>query len=194
MCPFCIGSAVLIAGGFMSTGGLTALPVNNFRSKREKKGTAMRLVDSILMEIDQEAQTTKRILDRIPEDKLTWKPHPKSYSLGQLALHIASVPGNVAALAVPDTKEASNFSQPQPKSLESAKDMLKKMDDARLTSTWTLTKNGKVLMSVPRIGFIRSILLNHNYHHRGQLSVYLRMLDVPVPSIYGPSADENPFV
>ena len=178
----------------MSTGGLTAPPVNNFRSKREKKGTAMRLVDSILMEIDQEAQTTKRILDRIPEDKLTWKPHPKSYSLGQLALHIASVPGNVAALAVPDTKEASNFSQPQPKSLESAKDMLKKMDDARLTSTWTLTKNGKVLMSVPRIGFIRSILLNHNYHHRGQLSVYLRMLDVPVPSIYGPSADENPFV
>jgi len=194
MCPFCIGSAVLIAGGFMSTGGLTAPPVNNFRSKREKKGTAMRLVDSILMEIDQEAQTTKRILDRIPEDKLTWKPHPKSYSLGQLALHIASVPGNVAALAVPDTKEASNFSQPQPKSLESAKDMLKKMDDARLTSTWTLTKNGKVLMSVPRIGFIRSILLNHNYHHRGQLSVYLRMLDVPVPSIYGPSADEYPFV
>jgi uncharacterized damage-inducible protein DinB len=205
MCPFCIGSAVLMAGGFMSTGGLTALAVNNFRSKREKKGTAMRLVDSILMEIDQEAQTTKRVLDRIPEDKLTWKPHPKSYSLGQLALHIASVPGNVAALAVPDTKEASNFSQPQPKSrqevldtfsksLESAKDTLKKMDDARLMSTWSLTKNGKVLMSVPRIGFIRSILMNHNYHHRGQLAVYLRMLDVPVPSIYGPSADENPFV
>jgi uncharacterized damage-inducible protein DinB len=204
MCPFCIGSAVLIAGGFMSTGGLTALPVNNFRSKREKKGTAMRLVDSILMEIDQEAQTTKRILDRIPEDKLTWKPHPKSYSLGQLALHIASVPGSVAAAVVPDSMEVPNFSQPEPKSrqevldtfnksLESAKATLKKMDDARLTSTWSLTKNGKVLMSVPRIGFIRSILMNHNYHHRGQLSVYLRMLDVPVPSIYGPSADENPF-
>ena len=188
----------------MSTGGLTALPVNNFRSKREKKGTAMRLVDSILMEIDQEAQTTKRILDRIPEDKLTWKPHPKSFSLGQLALHIASVPGSVAAAAVPDSMEAPNFSQPEPKSrqevldtfsksLESAKDALKKMDDARLMSMWSLTKNGKVLMSVPRIGFIRSILMNHNYHHRGQLSVYLRMLGVPVPSIYGPSADENPF-
>src|SRR5260370_1796 len=77
--------------------------------------------------------------------------------------------------------------------LESAQETLKKMDDARLTSTWSLTKNGKVLMCVPRIGFIRSILMNHNYHHRGQLSVYLRMLDVPVPSIYGPSADENPF-
>jgi uncharacterized damage-inducible protein DinB len=204
MCPFCIGIAALIAGSLMSAGGLTTLVVNEFRLMKQEKGPAMKLVDSLLMEIDQEAKTTKRVLDRIPEDKLSWKPHPKSYSLGQLALHIASVPGNVAALAVPDTKEASNFSQPQPrsrqevldtfsKSLESAKETLKKMDDARLMSTWTLTKNGKVVMSVPRIGFIRSILMNHNYHHRGQLSVYLRMLDVQVPSIYGPSADENPF-
>ncbi len=77
--------------------------------------------------------------------------------------------------------------------MASARDALKKMDDARLMSEWTLTKNGKILMSVPRIGFLRSILMNHTYHHRGQLSVYLRMLNVPVPSIYGPSADENPF-
>ena len=165
----------------------------------------MRLVDSLLMEIDQEAQTTKRVLDRIPEDRLSWKPHPKAISLGQLALHIASVPGSIAAAAVPDSMEAPAFTQPQPKSrqevldafsksLSSAKETLNKMDDARLMSMWSLTKNGKVLMSVPRIGFIRSILMNHNYHHRGQLSVYLRMLDVPVPSIYGPSADENPFV
>jgi uncharacterized damage-inducible protein DinB len=204
MCPFCIGSAVLMAGGFTSAGGVTALVVNKFRSKRKTKGTVMRLADSLLMEIDQEAQTTKRVLERIPADKLGWKPHPKSYSLGQLALHIASLPGTVAAAAVPDSMEAPSFSQPEPKSrqevldtfsksLESAKDALKKMDDARLMSTWSLTKNGKVLMSVPRVGFIRSILMNHNYHHRGQLSVYLRMLDVPVPSIYGPSADENPF-
>ncbi len=164
----------------------------------------MSLVDCILTEIDQEAQTTKRVLDRIPEDKLAWKPHPKAFSLGQLALHIASVPGSVAALAVPDSMEAPNFRQPEAKtrqevldtfskSLESAKDTLSKMDDARLMSTWSLTKNGRVLMSIPRIGFIRSILMNHNYHHRGQLSVYLRILNVPVPSIYGPSADENPF-
>jgi len=164
----------------------------------------MKLVDSILTEIDQEAQTTKRVLDRIPEDKLTWKPHPKAFSLGQLALHIASVPGSVAAAAVPDSMEALNFSQPEAKSrqevldtfsksLESAKEALKKMDDARLMSMWSLRKNGKVVMSIPRIGFIRSILMNHNYHHRGQLSVYLRILNVPVPSIYGPSADENPF-
>ena len=204
MCPFCIGSAVLMAGGFLSAGGLTALVVKEFRWNRETKGAVMRIVDSILMELDQEAQTTKRVLDRIPEDKLAWKPHPKSFSLGQLALHIASVPGSVAAAAVPDSMEAPSFSQPEPKSrqevldtfsssLENAKDTLNKMDDARIMSMWSLTKNGKVLISVPRIGFIRSILMNHNYHHRGQLSVYLRMLGVPVPSIYGPSADETPF-
>jgi len=205
MCPFCIGNAVMMAGSMLSAGELTVLVAEKFRSKSETKGAVMRLADSILMEIDQEAQTTKRVLDRIPEDKLAWKPHPKAFSLGQLALHIASVPGSVAAAAVPDSMEAPNFSQPEAKSrqevldtfsksLASAKDTLKQMDDARLTSMWSLTKNGKVLMSVPRIGFIRSILMNHNYHHRGQLSVYLRMLDVPVPSIYGPSADENPFV
>jgi uncharacterized damage-inducible protein DinB len=204
MCPFCIGSAALMVGSLMSTGGLTALLLNKFHSKRERKEAVMKMVDPILMEMEQEAQTTKRVLERVPENKLAWKPHPKSFSLGQLALHVASLPGNVAALVVPDTREASNFSQPEPKSrqeildtfsksLESAKESLKKMDDARLMSTWTLTKNGRIVMSVPRIGFIRSILLNHNYHHRGQLAVYLRMLEVPVPSIYGPSADENPF-
>jgi uncharacterized damage-inducible protein DinB len=205
MCPFCIAGAALMAGSLMSAGGLTTLVVNEFRLKRQAKGAAVRLVDSILMEMDQEAQTTKRVLERIPENKLTWKPHPKSFSLGQLALHIASLPSGAAAAAVPDTREVPDFSQPEAKSrqevldtfsksLESAKETLKKMDDARLMSTWTLTKNGKVVMSVPRIGFIRSILMNQIYHHRGQLSVYLRMLNVPVPSIYGPSADENPFV
>lgn len=205
MCPFCISGVVLMAGSVFSTGGLTAVVVNKIRLKSTKKGEVMKLVDTILMELDQEAQTTKRVLDRIPGDKLSWKPHPRSYSLGQLGLHIASVPGNIAAAAVPDSMEAPSFSQPEPKNrqeildtfsrgLESAKATLKKMDDVRLNSTWSLTKNGKVVMSVPRIAFLRSILLNHNYHHRGQLAVYLRMLDVPVPSIYGPSADENPFV
>jgi uncharacterized damage-inducible protein DinB len=164
----------------------------------------MRLVDSFLVEMDQEAQTTKRVLDRVPEGKLAWKPHPKSFTLGQLALHIASLPAGVSAAAAQDTFEAPSFSQPQPKnrqeildtfskSLASAKDTLNTMDDARLTSMWSLTRNGKVIMTIPRVAFLRSILMNHNYHHRGQLSVYLRLLDVPVPSIYGPSADENPF-
>jgi uncharacterized damage-inducible protein DinB len=203
MCPACVASTAVMISSGLSTGGLTALVMAIFARRVKKKGTAMRLVDSILMEIDQEAQTTKRVLDRIPEDKLAWKPHPKAFSLGQQALHIASVPGSVAAAAVPDSMEAPNFSQPDAKSrkevldtfsksLESAKVALKKMD-ARLMSMWSLTKNGKVVMSIPRIGFIRAILMNHNYHHRGQLSVYLHILNVPVPSIYGPSADENPF-
>jgi uncharacterized damage-inducible protein DinB len=172
--------------------------------KLKKGEKVMRLADSILMELDQEAQITRRVLDRVPNDKLAWKPHAKSYSLGQLALHLASAPGNVAAIAAQDTVEAPNFSQPEAKSrqelvetfaksLESAKEIVTKMDDARLTSTWTLTRNGKVIMSIPRAAFIRSVMMNHTYHHRGQLSVYLRLLDVPVPSIYGPSADENPF-
>src|SRR6185436_11544166 len=164
----------------------------------------MSLADTLWMEVEQEAQTTKRVLERVPADKLGWKPHPKSFSLGQLALHIASVPGAIAAAATPDTFEAPGFQQAQPKehrevldtfskSLEDARGSLRKMDDSRLNANWSLTRNGKAIMSMPRAAFIRTVMMNHLYHHRGQLSVYLRILDVPVPSIYGPSADENPF-
>jgi uncharacterized damage-inducible protein DinB len=164
----------------------------------------MAIVDSILMEIEQEAKTTQRVLDRVPGDKLTWKPHAKSYTLGQLAIHIAAGQGRLAEILVKDTHEIGNMSQPQPgskkeileafsQSTATAMESLKNLNDSQLMTVWTLTKGGKVLLSAPRIGFIRSILMNHFYHHRGQLSVYLRLLDVPVPSIYGPSADENPF-
>src|SRR5580692_1152661 len=154
----------------------------------------MSLGEALLMEFDQEAQTTKRVLERVPDDKLTWKPHPKSFSLGQLALHIASGPGQIVAAAAQDTAEAPNFSQPEATSRQEVLETFSKsMANARLTSTWRLVRNGKPMMEIPRIAFLRSILMNHTYHHRGQLSVYLRMLEVPVPSIYGPSADENPF-
>jgi len=164
----------------------------------------MAIVDSILMEIDQESKTTQRVLERVPEAKLAWKPHSKSYSLGQLAMHIAVAQGILASVVAKDTHEIGMVAPPQPNNCReiqdafasgtaSAKEILKGMDDARITANWTLTKNGKVLLSMPRIGFMRAIMLNHIYHHRGQLSVYLRLLDVPVPSIYGPSADENPF-
>ena len=166
----------------------------------------MAAADSIVMEIDQESKVTQRVLDRIPEDKLTWKPHPKSSSLGQLSLHLAVAQGRLASIVTKDTHDLGAGPTPpaQPASRKEildafsqgtadAKESLKKLDDSQLMANWTLTKDGKVLMSVPRIGFIRSIVLNHIYHHRGQLSVYLRLLEVPVPSIYGPSADENPF-
>jgi uncharacterized damage-inducible protein DinB len=161
-------------------------------------------IDPIVMEIEQESKVTQRVLDRVPADKLTWKPHTKSYSLGQLAMHIATGQGRLAEIIAKDTHEIGNISQPQPgsqkeileafpQSTATALEILKKLNDSQLMTVWTLTKGGKVLLSVPRVGFIRSIIMNHFYHHRGQLSVYLRLLDVPVPSIYGPSADENPF-
>jgi len=165
----------------------------------------MSIADSIVMELDQEAKTTQRVLERIPEDKLSWKPHSTSYSLGQLGLHIARGQGALAEAVNKDSVEVPNFAQPQAasrkeildtlaKSTTDAKQILSKMDDNRIMAMFSVTKNGKAVMTVPRIGFIRAIMMNHIYHHRGQLSVYLRMLDVPVPSIYGPSADENPFV
>jgi uncharacterized damage-inducible protein DinB len=175
------------------------------RRSSKSKGETMAIVDSILMELDQEAKTTQRVLDRVPENKLTWKPHPKSYSLGQLALHIARGQGALADAVSKDSFEIPNFAQPEPASRKEildafaqstahAKEMLAKLDDAKITAMWSATAGGKTIMTIPRIAFIRGILLNHIYHHRGQLSVYLRLLDVPVPSIYGPSADENPFV
>ncbi len=165
----------------------------------------MRIADTILMELDQEAETTKKLLDIIPEDKLSWRPHPKARSLGELAMHVATLQGGVAEISRLDSKEAGTFppdaeatSRAQileafAESLKKAKDIVASTDDARAMAEWKLTKDGQTLMAMPRIGFWRAILLNHNYHHRGQLSAYLRELDVALPSIYGPSADTNPF-
>jgi uncharacterized damage-inducible protein DinB len=164
----------------------------------------MAIVDSILMEIDQEGKTTQRVLERIPEDKLGWKPHPRSHSLGQLGLHIARGQGALSDAVCLDRWEVGEIAQPDASSKKEildtfarssahAKEALSTLDDAKIMAMWSATRGDKVLLSMPRIGFIRAIVLNHFYHHRGQLSVYLRLLEVPVPSIYGPSADENPF-
>lgn len=165
----------------------------------------MRLVDPILMEMDQEAETTKKLLEIIPEDKLSWRPHQKARSLGELALHIAQVQGLAAEMGQPDTLELPTFPPDEEatsraqilgsfvESLKKAKDIVGSTDDAKAVAEWKLTKQGITLMAMPRLGFWRGLLLSHNYHHRGQLSAYLRELDVPIPSIYGPSADTNPF-
>ena len=168
----------------------------------------MSIVDPILAEFDHESKTTRRVLERVPGDKLPWKPHAKSMSLGQLALHIAQVPGNIAGFVVGPVyerpanapfgqKEAASTSEIMSAfdaSLVRVKDVLSGLDDATVMSMWSFKSGEKTVMSMPRLAVIRNIMLNHWYHHRGQLSVYLRELDVPVPSIYGPSADENPFV
>ena len=164
----------------------------------------MRLVDPFIAELEQEAQTTRRVLERVPEDRLSWRPHPKSMSLGQLALHIATTPGGVARVAALDAAERPEFDRPEAKSkqeilealersLADAMAFLRGLDDARATGTWSMTSGGKPIFSLPRIGVVRTIMLNHWYHHRGEMQVYLRLLDVPVPSVYGPTADENPF-
>ena len=165
----------------------------------------MSLVDGILQELEQEAQTTRRLLERVPEEQLTWRPHARSRTLGELALHVATVPGGVAEfVSQPSPVQAPQFVDPSPRtaselvptleeSVGKAKAILGGMDDTALLETWRIMNGDREIFAIPRIGFVRSIMLNHWYHHRGQLSVYLRELDVPIPSIYGPTADENPF-
>jgi uncharacterized damage-inducible protein DinB len=165
----------------------------------------MALIDALLQELEQEAQTTRRVLERVPGDRLTWKPHPKARTLGELAMHVAIVPGGVAHLvAAPSPVQAPDFKDPTPSSaaelipaldeaIATAKKALSGKSDAWVTETWRMMAGDREVLAVPRIAMLRSVMLNHWYHHRGQLSTYLRTLDVPVPSIYGPSADENPF-
>jgi uncharacterized damage-inducible protein DinB len=165
----------------------------------------MKMIDGLLAELEQEAATTRRVLERIPQAHLSWRPHPKSMSLGQLALHVATVPGNVAEIASVDTiPEPPNFVQPEAataselvpaltESVAKAKRVLGSFDDARMGAMWRLQSGGKDILAMPRVAFVRAIMLNHWYHHRGQLLVYLRLLNQSVPSVYGPTADENPF-
>jgi len=166
----------------------------------------MSIANALLGELEQEAQTTRRVLERIPQEHLSWKPHPKSMSLGKLALHVAQVPGNVAELAMFDTvpeppsfvqAEAATAAELVPAltaSVAKARQHLGGVDDAAMGATWRLMNDGREILAMPRAAFLRAVMLNHWYHHRGQLLVYLRLLDLPVPSVYGPSADENPFM
>jgi len=164
----------------------------------------MKIIDGLLAELEQEAQTTRRVLERIPQEHFSWKPHPKSMSLGQLALHVAMVPGGVAEAAAQDVAPVPMFVQPEAatttelvaaltESIAKARRALGGFDDAKMTAMWRLQKDGKDVIAMPRVAFVRAIMLNHWYHHRGQLLVYLRLLNQPVPSVYGPTADENPF-
>jgi uncharacterized damage-inducible protein DinB len=166
----------------------------------------MRMIDPLIMEFDRECSTTRKLLERLPDGKLDWAPHAKSMTLGKLAHHLATIPHLVGMSLLLDgfdagaggerpavPSRAPGFVELFNKSVASAKAAMVQLDDARATQSWTLSDKGKTLLSMPRIAFVRMILLSHSIHHRGQLSVYLRLLDVPVPSIYGPSADENPF-
>ena len=164
----------------------------------------MRIADSLIMELEQKAKTTRLVLERLPANKFSWRPHAKSMSLGQLGLHVAQTPGAVAKLASASIDTPPQFQQAEATSsqellaahdasVSDAKATLNGWDDAKMMETWSMSAGGTTIMAMPRVGLLRAIMLNHWYHHRGQLSVYLRLLDESVPSVYGPTADENPF-
>ena len=160
----------------------------------------------MLKEFREEVAITKRLLTCVPGDKLTWKPHAKSMSLGQLAGHIAAIPGRISKLAQQESFDVlkGSFVPPQPANLEEilttldqgvgeADVFLQGLTDESAAETFRLMKGDRELFHQPRAVIVRTIMLNHWYHHRGQLSVYLRLLDVSLPVIYGRSADTDPF-
>ncbi|HEY2014239.1 MAG TPA: DinB family protein [Bryobacteraceae bacterium] len=167
----------------------------------------MSALEPIIMEIDQESIATSRLLERIPEEHLSWRPHEKSMTLGQLALHIATIPGNIAAMLSGDSHQinpAAFANMPAATSrrqvmdalatsLTQAREFLSGLDAERAAATWQLMAGSQVIMALPRAGVVRTVMLNHWYHHRGQMTVYLRMLNVPLPAVYGRSADESAF-
>ena len=163
------------------------------------------IATSLLAEFEQELGATRKFLERVPEDRLTWRPHEKSMTAGQLALHIAQSPEGVLRMAQSDEAAPPDFSsgRQQPATLREVLEALDQgaaylrqtlptIDDNRMRETFRVVQGGRTLMSLPRVAFLRSIMLNHWYHHRGQLGVYLRLLGATVPSSYGPSGDEMP--
>jgi uncharacterized damage-inducible protein DinB len=161
----------------------------------------MSIAETLLPEIDQEMATTRRLLERVPSDKADWKPHPKSFSLGHLAQLIARMPGwmtHMVASTEIDLGKFPGYSNESTDSLVAqfdrnvaeARAKLAAAKDADFDVPWSLKHTGQVLMTQPRGTVIRSHI-NHMIHHRGQLTVYLRLVDVPLPSVYGPTADEK---
>jgi len=162
--------------------------------------------EALIAELQAEAPATRRVLERVPGDRLDWRPHPKSMSLGQLAQHLAALPGSISRLAALDGLDAAtvDFKQEPAESSEAllaahdasvaqARDYLAGLTEETAMAPWRLSHGDREVFTLPRVGLMRTLAFNHLYHHRGQLTVYLRLLGVPVPSVYGPSADENPF-
>ena len=166
----------------------------------------MSIAESLLPEYDHELATTRRLLERVPEAEFGWKPHEKSMTLGQLAGHVANMPFWLSATmnapfydVTAGDKEATlepassrdvllkDFDQ----KVKNARASLAKTSDAEMMAPWTLKAGDQEIFTIPRVAAVRSFVMNHLIHHRGQLSVYLRLKDVPVPSIYGPTADEQ---
>ena len=170
----------------------------------------MALSEALLPEFDQEMANTRQTLERVPEDKLGWKPHEKSGTMGWLATHLANIPGWVTFTLdndsldlappggasvgpLPPANSRNELLEMFDKNVAAARVALAGAGDAQLAKSWSLLKGGKTVLSMPRIAVLRSFVMNHSIHHRAQLGVYLRLNNVPVPAIYGPSADEGSF-
>ena len=167
----------------------------------------MKISDALLPEFDQEMGNTRKTLERVPDDKLAWKPHPKSFSMGALATHICNMTGwtvdtikkdsfDVAPPGAPPYKEEPAKSQKErlerfDKNVKDARAAIAGASDENFMKDWSLLAGGKTLFTLPRIACVRSFVMNHTIHHRAQLGVYLRLNDIPVPAIYGPTADEG---
>ncbi len=163
----------------------------------------MAKIEELLQELDEEAKNTRRVLERVPEGRLDWRPHPKSLTLGQLAMHVASLPGALAEISTwhsfdvrteiprPSAANVGELLETHDQSVAQAKAVLGGMDDRALATPWKLVNGEQELVALPRGAFLRSTLLNHWYHHRGQLTVYLRQTGALVPAVHGDSADER---
>lgn len=169
----------------------------------------MTLTETILPEFDQEMANTRKTLDRVPDGKFDWKPHEKSYSLAGLATHLADIPSWVARAFNQDEFDVSPPGAPPyreedlqsraalladfDKNVADARAALESASDEKWRGSWTLLVGGRQILKQPRTQIMRSFVMNHLIHHRAQLGVYLRLLDVPVPAVYGPTADEGSF-
>ena len=167
----------------------------------------MSISASLLPEFDQEMANTRKALERIPDDKFDWKPHEKSGAMGWLANHLANLPSwtvftinqdsldlappGAEPFKVEPKKSRREVLEDFDKNVAAARAAITAASDEELFNPWTLLKGGVTLMTLPKIAVLRSFVMNHIIHHRGQFTVYLRLNDIPVPSIYGPSADEG---
>lgn len=164
----------------------------------------MLTIADLLQELEQEADATRRVLERVPGDRLDWKPHPKSMTLGELAMHVANLPGAIAEVSSRDFDVKTVIPRPGAAStpeliaalegsLTRARTLLGAVTDADLARPWRMVNGDQEVMAMTRGEFLRSVMLNHWYHHRGQLTVYLRQTGALVPAVYGDSADEQVF-
>jgi uncharacterized damage-inducible protein DinB len=162
----------------------------------------MPMVDALLPEFDHEMTTTRKLLERVPEEKIDWKPHQKSYTLGELAHHVATIPMWGLMTLTRSELDLGGFTRPPQvrtraellamfdRNVAETRTALVGKTDGELLVPWTLKTDGHTVFSMPKASVWRSFVLSHGIHHRGQLSVYLRLQNVPIPSMYGPSADQ----